>query len=157
MITVQGNYEGTFEPMIGTWFPGIKKHLFITTRGTISLGIDCKRVRVNEYRTDTLFLTMPSVKVIAHEFEFTKISDLSWWKTTVQEIPKLMDSCKTEIEYNIRKNGAAFALAEIATEEAFRNYDPRLKNIPLVFKWDEPVEDIDEKKDTPFKIKWNRL
>jgi len=166
MISMHCEYSDVFElseeslkNIYGMSIPGTKKHLIVKTHGTMYLGIDCKDIMVDTTRSDTLFLTMPSIKIIAHEFEFTDIYDLSgiFRKYNLKDIPTLRSDYKAEIEFNTKNDRGAISEAKENMEEALKNDIPTLKDLPIVFIWNAPVKDIsiDVKRETPVIREWD--
>jgi hypothetical protein len=166
MISMHCEYRDVFElseeslkNIYGMSIPGTKKHLIVKTHGTMYLGIDCKDISVDTTRDDTLFLTFPPIKIIAHEFEFTDIYDLSgvFRKYNLKDIPTLRSDYKAEIEFNTKNDRGAISEAEEKMEKAFRNNIPTLKSVPIVFKWNVPTRNIaiDVKRETPVSREWD--
>jgi hypothetical protein len=167
MISLHCKYEDVFElgeeklkNIYGMPLPGTGRRVIIRTQGTIYLGIDCKDIAVDTTRADTLFLTFPPIKIIAHEFEFTDIYDLSgvFRKYNMKEVPELRSNYRTEIEFNTKNDRVAISLAETAMENAFRKDIPTLNGVPLVFRWRAPAAEnigIDLKRETPISRTWD--
>jgi len=166
MISMHCEYRDVFElseeslkNIYGMSIPGTKKHLIVKTHGTMYLGIDCKDITVDTTRSDTLFLTFPPIKIIAHEFEFTDIYDLSgvFRKYNLKDIPTLRSDYKAEIEFNTKNDREAISAAEEKMEKAFRNDIPTLKGVPIVFTWNTPAKPIyvDIKRETPVSRTWD--
>jgi hypothetical protein len=167
MISLHCKYDDVFElsedklkNIYGMPIPGTGKRLIVKTRGTIFLGIDCKDIAVDTARSDTLFIIFPPIKIIAHEFEFTNIYDLSgvFRKYKMEDIPELRNNYKTDIEFNTKNDRAAISLAETAMENAFKNNIPTLKDVPIAFRWKAvPLENIpiDIKSETPVSRTWD--
>ena len=165
MISMHCEYRDVFElseeslkNIYGMSIPGTKKHLIVKTHGTMYLGIDCKDITVDTTRSDTLFLTFPPIKIIAHEFEFTDIYDLSgvFRKYNLKDIPALRSDYKAEIEFNTKNDRETISTAEGKMEKAFRNDIPTLKGVPIVFIWNTPVRriEVDIKRETPVSRTW---
>ncbi|MDR2694335.1 MAG: hypothetical protein LBB74_09020 [Chitinispirillales bacterium] len=165
MISMHCEYNDVFEiseeslkNIYGMSIPGTKKHLIVKTRGTMYLGIDCRDITVDTTRFDTLFLTFPPIKIVAHEFEFTDIYDLSgvFRKYNLADIPKLRGDYRAEIEFNTKTDRKAISKAEENMERAFRDDIPTLKDVPIVFIWNTPVKNItiDVKRETPVSRNW---
>ena len=167
MISMHCEYRDVFElseeslkNIYGMSIPGTKKHLIVKTHGTMYLGIDCKDIKVDTTRSDTLFMTFPPIKIIAHEFEFTDIYDLSgvFRKYNLKDIPTLRSDYKAEIEFNTKNDRGAISEAEAKMEKAFRNDIPTLKDVPIVFTWNAPTAKniaIDVKRETPVSREWD--
>jgi hypothetical protein len=167
MISLHCKYDDVFElneeklkNIYGMRIPGTEKHAIIKTRGTIYLGIDCKDITVDTTRSDTLFMAFPPIKIIAHEFEFTDIYDLSgiFRKYKLTEIPELRGIYKAEIEFNTKNDRAAISLAEAAMENAFRNGIPTLKDTHIAFRWKAPQAEniaLNLKRETPVNRSWS--
>jgi len=166
MISMHCEYRDVFElseenlkNIYGMSIPGTKKHLIVKTRGTMYLGVDCKDITVDTTRSDTLFLTFPPIKIIAHEFEFTDIYDLSgvFRKYNLKDIPTLRGDYKAEIEFNTKNDREVISAAEEKMEKAFRNDIPTLKGVPIVFTWNTPAKPIyvDIKRETPVSRTWD--
>jgi len=163
MISMHYKYEDVYElseeklkNIYGMSIPGTGKHVIIKTSGTAFLGINCKDIIVDTTRFDTLFMTFPAIRIIAHELDFTKVYDLSgvFQKYSIKDGPELKKIYKSEKELSIRNDRAAIALAETYMENAFfRNYTniPMLKDVPVVFRWKLPAQNIpiDAKRETP--------
>jgi len=165
MISLHCKYDDVFElsedklkNIYGMPIPGTGKHVIIKTQGTIYLGIDCKEITVDTTRTDTLFMTFPPIKIIAHEFEFTNIYDMSgiFRKYNLKELPELRNNYKAEMEFHTKNDRTAVSMAETAMERAFKNDIPTLKDVPIVFLWAPPANNIsiDIKRETPVVMKW---
>ena len=165
MISLHCKYNDVFElseeklkNIYGMPIPGTAKHVIIKTQGTAFLGIDCKDITVDTTRSDTLFMTFPPIKIIAHELEFTNIYDLSgiFRKYNIKDIPELRSSYKSEMEFNIKNDRTAISLAEAAMENAFRNDIPTLKDVPIVFIWKTQarIVPLDIKREKPIDMKW---
>jgi hypothetical protein len=103
-------------------------------------------------------MTFPPIKIIAHEFEFTNIYDMSgiFRKYNLKEIPELRNNYKTEMEFYTKNDWTAISMAETAMEKAFKNDIPTLKDVPIVFSWAPTVKKIpvSVKRETPLKLKW---
>ncbi|GBU21831.1 hypothetical protein R80B4_01733 [Fibrobacteres bacterium R8-0-B4] len=166
MISMHCEYRDMFElseeslkNIYGMSIPGTKKHLIVKTHGTMYLGIDCKDIIVDTTRSDTLFLTFPPIKIIAHEFEFTDIYDLSgiFRKYNLKDIPALRSDYKAEIEFNAKNDREAVSEAEKKMEKAFRENIPALRGVPIVFTWNTPAKriSVDIKRETPVSKKWD--
>ena len=165
MISMHCEYRDVFElseeslkNIYGMSIPGTKKHLIVKTHGTMYLGIDCKEITIDTTRSDTLFLTFPPIKIVAHEFEFTDIYDLSgvFRKYNLKDIPTLRSDYKAEIEFNTKNDREAISKAEEKMEKAFSNDIPMLKDIPIVFIWNTPAKRVyvDIKRETPVSRTW---
>jgi hypothetical protein len=167
MISLHCKYDDVFElsedrlkNIYGMRIPGTGKRVIIKTRGTIYLGIDCKDIAVDTTRFDTLFITFPPVKIIAHEFEFTDIYDLSevFRKYKLTEIPELRGNYKAEIEFNTKNDREAISLAETAMENAFRSSIPALKDVYMAFRWEAPKAEniaLELKRESPVSRAWD--
>jgi len=165
MISLHCKYDDVFElaedklkNIYGLPIPGTGKHVIIKTQGTIYLGIDCKEITVDTTRSDTLFMTFPPIKIIAHEFEFTNIYDMSgiFRKYNLKELPELRNNYKMEMESYTKNDWTAISMAETAMEKAFKNDIPTLKDVPIVFRWAPTVKNISigVKRETPVELKW---
>jgi len=164
MISLHCKYTDVFElseeNLKNVWgmpIPQTGKRAIIKTEGTIFLGIDCKGITVDTTRTDTLFMTLPHIKIIAHEFEFTAIHDLSgiFRKFNIKEVPELRGNYKLNVEFNAQNDRTAISMAEAAMEKAFRDI-PTLKDVPIVFIWNRPARSmpVDFKREAPIASRW---
>ena len=165
MISLHCKYDDVFElsedklkNIYGMPIPGTEKHVIIKTQGTVYLGIDCKEITVDTTRSDTLFMTFPPIKIIAHEFEFTNIYDMSgvFRKYNLKELPELRNNYRAEMESHVKNDWTAISMAETAMERAFKNDIPNLKDVPIVFSWAPTARNISIgiKRETPLELKW---
>ncbi|MDR0331465.1 MAG: DUF4230 domain-containing protein [Chitinispirillales bacterium] len=164
MISSQCKYNDVFElseeklkNIYGMSIPGTERHAIIKASGTVFLGIDCKNIAVDTTRADTLFITFPPIEIIAHEFEFTAIHDLSgiFRKYNIKTIPDLRSNYKRNVESSTIKDKTAISMAQTSMEKAFRNI-PTLKEVPIAFMWETPAKrpTVDFKRETPIDLKW---
>jgi hypothetical protein len=165
MISLHCKYDDVFElsedklkNIYGMSIPGTEKHVIIKTQGTVYLGIDCKEITVDTTRSDTLFMTFPPIKIIAQEFEFTNIYDMSgvFRKYNLKELPELRNNYRAEMESHVKNDWTAISMAETAMERAFKNDIPNLKDVPIVFSWAPTARNISIgiKRETPVELKW---
>jgi len=143
MISLEYKYTDIYENKESSVpIPGFgDKRVLIRVRGTIFLGIDCNDIAMDTTRTDTLFLNMPPITMLAHDYhvEDTDIFDLSgaFRKYTVKDIQVMISKIKQDIEYNVMTDQKGIDLAQTAMEEAFNGLP--LKGIPVKFLWDMPA------------------
>jgi len=129
--------------MFGFPVPGTEKKLLAVIDGTIKLGINCKDMKIDTIRTDTLFIKLPPIKILAHELhpETAEVYDQRngiFNKYRATDHFAIEARQKSETELNVRANADIIKQARTATEYAFRSFLhalPVLDTIPVVFKW----------------------
>jgi len=129
--------------MFGIHIPGTEKKLLAVIDGTIKLGINCKDMKIDTTRTDTLFIKFPPIKILAHELhpETAEVYDQKnglFNKYRATDHFALEAKQKAETELNVRANVDIIMQARTATEYAFRSFLhalPVLDTIPVAFKW----------------------
>jgi hypothetical protein len=72
-LIVRDSSEFTLGPFP---IPGTKQWLFQVVPYTMKLGIDCFEIEIDPTRVDTIFITLPPVKVISHEVHFELIDGI---------------------------------------------------------------------------------
>jgi len=129
--------------MFGIQIPGTEKKLLAVIDGTIKLGIDCRNLKIDTTRTDTLFIRFPPIKILSHELhpETAEVYDQKngmFNKYKAKDLFVLESKQKMEMERDIDKNVELISQARIATESAFRSFlsiVPALNTVPIVFRW----------------------
>jgi len=129
--------------MFGIPVPGTEKKMLAVIDGTIKLGINCKDMKIDTTRTDTLFIKFPPIKVLAHELhpETAEVYDQRngiFNKYRATDHFAIEARQKSETELNVRANMDIILQARAATEYAFRSFLhalPVLDTIPVAFKW----------------------
>jgi len=129
--------------MFGIPIPGTEKKMLAVIDGTIKLGINCKDMKIDTTRTDTLFIKFPPIKVLAHELhpETAEVYDQRngiFNKYRATDHFAIEARQKSETELNVRANMDIILQARAATEYAFRSFLhalPVLDTIPVAFKW----------------------
>jgi len=129
--------------MFGVPMPGTEKKMLAVIDGTIKLGINCKDMKIDTTRTDTLFIKFPPIKILAHELhpETAEVYDQKngiFNKYRASDHFAIEARQKAETELNVRANIDIIMQARTATEYAFRSFLhalPVLDTIPVVFKW----------------------
>ncbi|MDR2593499.1 MAG: DUF4230 domain-containing protein [Fibromonadaceae bacterium] len=129
--------------MFGIPIPGTEKKMLAVIDGTIKLGINCKDMKIDTTRTDTLFIKFPPIKVLAHELhpETAEVYDQRngiFNKYRATDHFAIEARQKSETELNVRANMDIVLQARAATEYAFRSFLhalPVLDTIPVAFKW----------------------
>jgi len=129
--------------MFGIQIPGTEKKLLAVIDGTIKLGIDCRLLKIDTTRTDTLFITFPSIKILSHELhpETAEVYDQKngmFNKYKAKDLFVLETKQKAEMERDITKNFELISQAHAATESAFRSFlriIPALDTVPIAFRW----------------------
>jgi len=129
--------------MFGIPIPGTEKKMLAVIDGTIKLGINCKDMKIDTIRTDTLFIKFPPIKILAHELhpETAEVYDQKngiFNKYRATDHFAIEARQKSETELNVRANMDIILQARAATEYAFRSFLhalPALDTIPVAFKW----------------------
>ncbi|MDR2582724.1 MAG: DUF4230 domain-containing protein [Fibromonadaceae bacterium] len=129
--------------MFGIPLPGTEKKMLAVIDGTIKLGINCKDMKIDTTRTDTLFIKFPPIKILAHELhpETAEVYDQKngmFNKYRATDHFAIEARQKAETELNVRANIDIIKQARTATEYAFRSFLhalPVIDTIPVVFKW----------------------
>jgi len=129
--------------MFGIQIPGTEKKLLAVIDGTIKLGINCKDMKIDTNRTDTLFIKFPPIKILAHELhpETAEVYDQQnglFNKYRATDHFALEAKQKTETELNVKANKDIIMQARNATEYAFKSFLhalPVLDTIPVAFRW----------------------
>jgi hypothetical protein len=129
--------------MFGIYIPGTEKKLLAVIDGTIKLGINCKDMKIDTSRTDTLFIKFPPIKILAHELhpETAEVYDQKnglFNKYRATDHFALEARQKAETELNVRANLEIIMQARTATEYAFKSFLhalPVLDTIPVAFRW----------------------
>jgi len=129
--------------MFGIQIPGTEKKLLAVIDGTIKLGIDCRMLKIDTTRIDTLFIRFPPIKILSHELhpETAEVYDQKngmFNKYKAKDLFVLESKQKMEMERDIDKNVELISQARIATESAFRSFlriIPALDTVPVAFKW----------------------
>jgi len=129
--------------MFGIPVPGTEKKMLAVIDGTIKLGINCKDMKIDTTRTDTLFIKFPPIKILAHELhpETAEVYDQRngiFNKYRATDHFAIEARQKSETELNVRANMDIILQARAATEYAFRSFLhalPVLDTIPVAFKW----------------------
>jgi len=129
--------------MFGIPIPGTEKKMLAVIDGTIKLGVNCKDLKIDTTRTDTLFIKFPPIKILAHELhpETAEVYDQRngiFNKYRATDHFAIEARQKAETELNVRANVDIIMQARAATEYAFRSFLhalPVLDTIPVAFKW----------------------
>jgi len=129
--------------MFGIPLPGTEKKMLAVIDGTIKLGINCKDMKIDTTRTDTLFIKFPPIKILAHELhpETAEVYDQRngiFNKYRATDHFAIEARQKAETELNVRANIDVIMQARAATEYAFKSFLhalPVLDTIPVVFRW----------------------
>jgi len=129
--------------MFGIQIPGTEKKLLAVIDGTIKLGIDCRALKIDTTRTDTLFIGFPPIKILSHELhpETAEVYDQKngmFNKYKARDVFVLESKQKMEMERDIGKNIELISQAHDATESAFRSFlriIPALDTVPIAFRW----------------------
>jgi len=129
--------------MFGVPIPGTEKRMLAVIDGTIKLGINCKDMKIDTTRMDTLFIKLPPIKVLAHELhpETAEVYDQHngmFNKYRATDHFAIEARQKAETELNVRANLDIILQARAATEYAFRSFLhalPVLDTIPVAFRW----------------------
>ena len=129
--------------MFGIPIPGTEKKMLAMIDGTIKLGINCKDIKIDTSRSDTLFLKLPPIKIISHELhpETAEVYDQKdgiFNKYRASDQFALEAKQKAEVELDVRANRELILQARAATEYAFKSFLqglPVLNTIPVAFKW----------------------
>jgi hypothetical protein len=129
--------------MFGINIPGTEKKLLAVIDGTIKLGINCKDIKIDTTRSDTLFIKFPPIKIISHELhpETAEVYDQKdgiFNKYRASDQFALEAKQKAETELNVRANRELILQARSATEYAFKSFLhglPVLSAVPIVFAW----------------------
>jgi len=129
--------------MFGFPIPGTEKKLLAVIDGTLKLGINCKEMKIDTTRTDTLFIKFPPIKILAHELhpETAEVYDQKngiFNKYRATDHFAMEARQKSETELNVRANAEIIMQARAATEYAFRSFLhslPVLDTIPVAFRW----------------------
>jgi len=129
--------------MFGIPIPGTEKKMLAVIDGTIKLGVNCKDMKIDTTRTDTLFIKFPPIKILAHELhpETAEVYDQKngiFNKYRATDHFAIEARQKSETELNVRANMDIILQARAATEYAFRSFLhalPVLDTIPVAFKW----------------------
>jgi len=129
--------------MFGIPLPGTEKKMLAVIDGTIKLGINCKDMKIDTTRTDTLFIKFPPIKILAHELhpETAEVYDQKngiFNKYRATDHFAIEARQKAETELNVRANIDVIMQARAATEYAFRSFLhalPVLDTIPVAFRW----------------------
>jgi hypothetical protein len=129
--------------MFGVPIPGTEKKMLAVIDGTLKLGINCKDMKIDTTRTDTLFIKFPPIKILAHELhpETAEVYDQHngiFNKYRATDHFAIEARQKAETELNVRANMEIILQARAATEYAFRSFLhalPVLDTIPVVFRW----------------------
>jgi hypothetical protein len=134
--------DASSREMFGFQIPGTEKKLLAVIDGTMKLGIDCQRMKIDTTRSDTLFIKFPPIKILAHELhpETAEVYDQKngmFNRYRAKDFFALEARQKMEVELNVDKNPDIISQARAATEYAFRSFLlPVLDTIPVAFKWD---------------------
>jgi hypothetical protein len=129
--------------MFGIQIPGTEKKLLAVIDGTIKLGIDCQKIKIDTTRTDTLFIKFPPIKILSHELhpETAEIYDQKngmFNRYKAKDLFVLESKQKMEMEINVDKNFELISQARTATEYAFKSFlhsVRALDTVPIVFRW----------------------
>jgi hypothetical protein len=129
--------------MFGIPLPGTEKKLLAVIDGTIKLGINCKEIKIDSVRTDTIFIKFPPIKILAHELhpETAEVYDQKngiFNKYRATDHFALEAKQKAETELNVRANLELIKQARAATEYAFKSFlhaIPALDTVPVSFRW----------------------
>jgi len=129
--------------MFGIPIPGTEKKLLAVIDGTIKLGINCKEIKIDSIRTDTIFIKFPPIKILAHELhpESAEVYDQTngiFNKYRATDHFALEARQKAETELNVRANKDIIMQARAATEYAFKSFlhaIPALDTVPVAFRW----------------------
>jgi len=129
--------------MFGIPIPGTEKKMLAVIDGTIKLGINCKDIKIDSTRSDTLFIKFPPIKIISHELhpETAEVYDQKngiFNKYRASDQFALEAKQKAATELNVRTNQPLISQARTATEYAFRSFlhaIPALDATPIVFRW----------------------
>jgi hypothetical protein len=129
--------------MFGIPLPGTEKKMLAVIDGTIKLGINCKEMKIDTNRTDTLFIKFPPIKILAHELhpETAEVYDQKngiFNKYRATDHFAIEARQKAETELNVRANRDIIMQARTATEYAFKSFLhalPVLDTIPVAFRW----------------------
>jgi hypothetical protein len=129
--------------MFGIPLPGTEKKMLAVIDGTIKLGINCKEMKIDTSRTDTLFIKFPPIKILAHELhpETAEVYDQKngiFNKYRATDHFAIEARQKAETELNVRANRDIIMQARSATEYAFKSFLhslPVLDTIPVAFRW----------------------
>jgi len=129
--------------MFGVPIPGTEKKMLAVIDGTIKLGVNCKDLKIDTTRTDTLFIKFPPIRILAHELhpETAEVYDQHngiFNKYRATDHFAIEARQKAETELNVRANMDIILQARAATEYAFRSFLhalPVLDTIPVAFRW----------------------
>jgi hypothetical protein len=129
--------------MFGFSLPGTEKKMLAVIDGTIKLGIDCKSIKIDTTRSDTLFIKFPPIKILSHELhpETAQVYDQKnglFNKYKATDHFALEAKQKSATELNVRGNMEIITQARQATESAFKSFlgmIPAMNTVPVVFKW----------------------
>lgn len=135
--------DASSKEMFGIPIPGTEKKMLAMIDGTIKLGINCKDIKIDTSRSDTLFLKLPPIKIISHELhpETAEVYDQKdgiFNKYRASDQFALEAKQKAEVELDVRANRELILQARAATEYAFKSFLqglPVLNTIPVAFKW----------------------
>jgi hypothetical protein len=129
--------------MFGIPIPGTEKKMLAVIDGTIKLGVNCKEMKIDTSRTDTLFIKFPPIRILAHELhpETAEVYDQKngiFNKYRATDHFALEAKQKAEMELNVRANLEIILQARAATEYAFKSFLrvlPVLDTVPVSFRW----------------------
>ncbi|MDR1812738.1 MAG: DUF4230 domain-containing protein [Candidatus Fibromonas sp.] len=135
--------DASSKEMFGIPIPGTEKKMLAMIDGTIKLGINCKDIKIDTSRSDTLFLKLPPIKIISHELhpETAEVYDQKdgiFNKYRASDQFALEAKQKAEVELDVRANRELILQARAATEYAFKSFLqglPVLNTIPVAFTW----------------------
>ena len=170
-VSLRSKYTDVFEEseeklknIYGLSIPGTGKRVIIKAQGTVFLGIDCKDIKIDTNRSDALFITFPPIKIIAHDFEFTEVIDLSgiFRRQNIKNIPELRNNYRLNVESNVMRDRDVISLAADTAESAFKEIllaIPALKDTPIYFRREIPVGlmmefPVELKRDIPINFDW---
>ena len=135
--------DASSKEMFGIPLPGTEKKMLAIIDGTIKLGINCKEMKIDTNRADTLFIKFPPIKILAHELhpETAEVYDQKngiFNRYRATDHFALEARQKAETELNVRANREIILQARNATEYAFKSFLhalPIMDTIPVAFRW----------------------
>jgi hypothetical protein len=135
--------DANSKEMFGFYIPGTEKKMLAVIDGTMKLGIDCKELKIDTSRTDTLVIKFPPIRILAHELhpETAEVYDQKngiFNKYKASDHFALEAKLKADMDLNVRANKEIIMQARSATEYAFKSFLlmlPALDSVPIAFRW----------------------
>jgi hypothetical protein len=129
--------------MFGFYIPGSERKMLAVIDGTMKLGIDCKELKIDTSRADTLVIKFPPIKILAHELhpETAEVYDQKegiFNKYKASDHFAMEAKLKYDMDLNVRANKDIIMQARSATEDAFKSFLlmlPAMDTVPVAFRW----------------------